>query len=260
MEKQVKEKIVELRKKDGMTQQQLAEKLFVTPQAVSRWENGETEPDTNTLIKISEIFNVSLDELISGKKEEQKEKEVILIKEYTDTKKIPFVMVAQKNGQTSSVLYSDFAVNNEVDLKKTIISQSVIWGGLSLIWCIIALVSAISEGDFSLFAYNAIVAIFVGSSLISWFFNNTIKRYKFISKGIASGETEITHSLFGHIFNVLLITIRSIIGPVFLIISAMKMASAFSHAKTRVADLETNGFTGEIQAKYENEIYGYKEV
>ena len=66
MKKQIKDKILELRKANEMTQQQLAEKLIVTPQAVSRWEKGETEPDADTMIKIAEIFNVSLDELISG--------------------------------------------------------------------------------------------------------------------------------------------------------------------------------------------------
>ena len=66
MKKQIKDKILELRKANEMTQQQLAEKLIVTPQAVSRWEKGETEPDADTLIKIAEIFNISLDELISG--------------------------------------------------------------------------------------------------------------------------------------------------------------------------------------------------
>ena len=67
MKKQIKDKILELRKANEMTQQQLAEKLIVTPQAVSRWEKGETEPDADTMIKIAEIFNVSYDYLIDGK-------------------------------------------------------------------------------------------------------------------------------------------------------------------------------------------------
>ena len=58
------EKITELRKIGGVTQeQQLAEKLHVSRQTVSKWENSFTEPDWSSVIKISEIFTVSLDEL-----------------------------------------------------------------------------------------------------------------------------------------------------------------------------------------------------
>ena len=43
------DKIIRLRKKNGWSQEELAEKVFVTRQAVSRWENGETTPNTETL-------------------------------------------------------------------------------------------------------------------------------------------------------------------------------------------------------------------
>lgn len=51
-------KILEIRKNGGLTQEELAEKLFVTRQAVSRWENGETSPTIETLKKICELFKV----------------------------------------------------------------------------------------------------------------------------------------------------------------------------------------------------------
>ena len=59
----ISEKIKELRKKAGMSQKDLADQLFVSPQAVSRWESGDTEPSAATLKTIAEIFKVSLDEL-----------------------------------------------------------------------------------------------------------------------------------------------------------------------------------------------------
>ncbi len=65
-----------LREKVGMTQKELADKLFVSPQAVSRWENGDTEPSVATLDSIAEIFGVSLDELF-GRTAPEPEKEVI---------------------------------------------------------------------------------------------------------------------------------------------------------------------------------------
>jgi len=55
-----------LRKSVGLSQAKLADKLYVTPQAVSRWENNETEPDIDTLQKLADIFNVSVEEIIRG--------------------------------------------------------------------------------------------------------------------------------------------------------------------------------------------------
>ena len=59
--------IKEKRKSLNITQEELAEKLSVTRQAVSSWENGKTEPDIEMLTKIAQIFDISIDELIYGK-------------------------------------------------------------------------------------------------------------------------------------------------------------------------------------------------
>ena len=56
----------ELRVKNGLSQDELAEKLFVTRQAVSRWENGETVPNTETLKLLSRLFNVSINTLLGS--------------------------------------------------------------------------------------------------------------------------------------------------------------------------------------------------
>lgn len=58
------QKILELRTKYGYSQEQLAEKLNVTRQAVSKWEVGATLPETDTVILISELFHVSIDYLL----------------------------------------------------------------------------------------------------------------------------------------------------------------------------------------------------
>ena len=63
----LKENIVALRKANHMSQGDVAQKLFVTPQAVSRWERGETEPDIDTIKKMSKIFGVSVEQVITGK-------------------------------------------------------------------------------------------------------------------------------------------------------------------------------------------------
>ena len=53
-----------LREKNNLTQEQMAERLMVTRQAVSRWENGETQPNTETLKLLSREFNVSVNTLL----------------------------------------------------------------------------------------------------------------------------------------------------------------------------------------------------
>ena len=63
---ETKDVIYELRTKKNMSQDELAEKLFVTRQAVSRWENGETVPNTETLKLLSELFDVSINTLLGA--------------------------------------------------------------------------------------------------------------------------------------------------------------------------------------------------
>ena len=60
---ETKDIIVELRTKKGLSQEALAEKVFVTRQAVSRWETGETVPNTETLKLLSKLFDVSINNL-----------------------------------------------------------------------------------------------------------------------------------------------------------------------------------------------------
>ena len=58
------EKLINYRKKAGLSQEALGEKLNVTRQTVSKWELGQTTPGMDDLSRMSEIFNVSVDELI----------------------------------------------------------------------------------------------------------------------------------------------------------------------------------------------------
>ena len=61
---ETKDVILELRNKTGLSQEELAKKLYVTRQAVSRWENGETVPNTETLKLLSNFFDVSINTLL----------------------------------------------------------------------------------------------------------------------------------------------------------------------------------------------------
>jgi transcriptional regulator with XRE-family HTH domain len=61
-----KDILYELRTRSGLSQDELAEKVFVTRQAVSRWENGETLPNTETLKLLSKVYDVSINTLLGS--------------------------------------------------------------------------------------------------------------------------------------------------------------------------------------------------
>ena len=66
---EIANRLVEFRKKNGLSQEQLAEKIGVSRQAVSKWERSEASPDTDNLILLARLYNVSLDELLSTEDE-----------------------------------------------------------------------------------------------------------------------------------------------------------------------------------------------
>ena len=63
---ETKDVLLKLRTQKGLSQEELAEKIYVTRQAVSRWENGETIPNTETLKLLSKLFNVSINTLLGS--------------------------------------------------------------------------------------------------------------------------------------------------------------------------------------------------
>ena len=66
------EKLIKLRKENKLTQDKLAEKINISRQSISKWENGHGYPDIENLIKISDLYNLSLDELLKDDKKLEK--------------------------------------------------------------------------------------------------------------------------------------------------------------------------------------------
>ncbi len=60
------QQLVNLRKERHLSQEELAQKLYLTRQSISKWENGDSVPDMNNLVQLAEILDVSLDELVLG--------------------------------------------------------------------------------------------------------------------------------------------------------------------------------------------------
>lgn len=73
--KQLAQQIKNLRTTKNLSQDDLAEKLYISRQAVSKWENSEATPDIDKLVQLAEIFGVSLDYLVLGK---EPEKEIVV--------------------------------------------------------------------------------------------------------------------------------------------------------------------------------------
>lgn len=71
------EKLIELRKKEGLSQEELGYKLNVTRQTISKWELGQTTPEMDKLMAMSKIFNISVDELVNETEVTTNQKTVI---------------------------------------------------------------------------------------------------------------------------------------------------------------------------------------
>lgn len=97
-------RIAALRHEKELKQDELADKLGVSPQAVSKWENDQTCPDISLLPLLAKIFGVSVDELLSGKKEEAPAVRILPENERKDIKDMMLRIVATSaNGDVARV-------------------------------------------------------------------------------------------------------------------------------------------------------------
>ena len=74
---EIANRLVNLRKANGLSQEALAEKLGISRQAVSKWERAEASPDTDNLILLAKIYKVSLDELLSSEEDPTPTRETV---------------------------------------------------------------------------------------------------------------------------------------------------------------------------------------
>ena len=64
MDIQLADRLVSLRRKNGLSQEELADQIGVSRQAVSKWERGESSPDTNNLIALAKVYNLKIDDML----------------------------------------------------------------------------------------------------------------------------------------------------------------------------------------------------
>lgn len=93
-------RLYELRKKHGLSQEELAERLGVSRQAISKWERSEASPDTDNLIALAKLYGLSLDDLIYGEKKTDDNKKEETAKERITSDDTPlFIDVEDGNNK-----------------------------------------------------------------------------------------------------------------------------------------------------------------
>ena len=113
--KSIGETIAYLRKEKGMTQNELAEKMNVTDKAVSKWERDLSCPDINTISKLADILDISVEELLKAKKKENSNTKM------KDLINLIFKAVALAMGIGVVVLN----ILNQIDVKSSIIMLGI---------------------------------------------------------------------------------------------------------------------------------------
>ena len=98
MQMTIGRRIAQLRKEKGLTQEELSQMMEVSAQAVSKWENDQTCPDISSLPKLAEILGVTVDELLSGKKETAPVAQVLAPEERKELKDMMLRIVVDENG------------------------------------------------------------------------------------------------------------------------------------------------------------------
>ncbi|MGN0436804.1 MAG: helix-turn-helix domain-containing protein, partial [Wujia sp.] len=93
--------IAELRKEKGLTQEQFGDKVGVTNKTVSRWETGTYLPPADVLLSISEMFHVSINEILSGKRLSDEE-----------------YKLAAENNLTQAIKNSSFTLKDKIEFYK----------------------------------------------------------------------------------------------------------------------------------------------
>lgn len=167
MDKTIGKRIVENRKRLGLTQEALAEQLGVTAQAVSKWENDQSCPDISILLRLCDIFSITADELLG--KEKVHEAEVVTGTE--DKEEKGKWEVTWESGRKGSIFFAlGVLVFGGLLLTSKILSWDVSWW--DILWPTFLLVAGLHAAipKFSFFGLGCTVfgAYFLVSNLGVW--------------------------------------------------------------------------------------------
>lgn len=94
--------IAECRKKNGLTQMQLAEKLNITDRAISKWENGKSLPDSSIMLELCEVLGITVNDLLSG--------EVVTMNDNKNSEKLLLEIVKEKEKSDERLLTIEIVI------------------------------------------------------------------------------------------------------------------------------------------------------
>lgn len=160
--------IMKLRKENGLTQEQLGEKIGVTNKTISRWETGTYLPPAEMLLALSELFNVSINEILSGKR--------LSVEEYKDN--------AEKN-LAQAIKQSSFTMKEKIDFFKKKWLREHITIMVLIAVCILATLVIGFILQETLLGYIISVLLFI---IAHCWRNNTMMAY--IEKRVYDGKAE----------------------------------------------------------------------
>ncbi len=158
------------RKIKNLTQNDLANLLHVSPQAVSKWENGQSEPDLFSLQRLAEIFEISVDELLKkdGTKVIEEKKEELLIQDLgicsrcykpygkqglkeIDKKLVCYDCIAKEEKEKAEArrikIQQENKIKEEKERRKSYAKKFIIGGIIGLIFLIISIIAVIKKPD-----------------------------------------------------------------------------------------------------------------
>ena len=197
---EIANRLQKLRKENGYSQEELADKLGISRQAVSKWERAESSPDTDNLIVLARLYNVSLDDLLSDTESDQEIRDRVVDKRLDDEDKSA-ISLTDDEGQTLKIIdghmhcYKKDGTEVKFNKKRTIVVSIIdgvialltligflVWGmmfdGWDISWTlwvlmpgVMSLADAIAKKQLSAFAYPCLVTfvyLFLGMRYSLW--------------------------------------------------------------------------------------------
>ncbi len=205
---EIANRLQKLRKENGYSQEELADKLGISRQAVSKWERAESSPDTDNLIILARLYNMSLDELLYDNESDEEIRERIKDKENTNSKANDSIKIdkdtvnlTDDEGQTVRIedghikLINPDGTEEHIDKKKKAIVAAIdgiifictliayiLWSTLANAWyiswvlwvlmpAVMSIVEAVEYKQLSKFLYPVLVAAvycFIGMKYELW--------------------------------------------------------------------------------------------
>ena len=123
---EIANRLQKLRKENGYSQEELADKLGISRQAVSKWERAESSPDTDNLIVLARLYNVSLDDLLKDSESDQEIRDRVQDRRNDDIEK-DTIILTDDEGQTLKIkdghiqAFNKDGSEHKIDKKKQIL-------------------------------------------------------------------------------------------------------------------------------------------